>query len=274
MSAPEKEMSFLDHLEALRWHLIRSAIVIVVVGVVWFIFPEILFDKIILGPLNPDFISYRAFCKFSHWSGAGDAMCISIKSVNDLQNLAVGGVFITHIWISFIAGVIVCIPYVLWEFWRFVKPALKDKELKVARGFVFYASSLFFTGILFSYFLVTPLSVNFLLNYHISNFIKTTPTLDNYISFVSTMVFAIGLVFELPVLVYLLTKIGLITPNFMRKYRKHAIVVILIVAAIITPSPDVSSQLLVAFPLYILYELSIFVSKNVERKRKLKASSN
>ena len=270
MSNTEKEMGFLDHLEALRWHLIRSAIVICVAGVVWFIFPEILFDKIILGPLHADFISYRAFCKFSHWSGAGDSMCISIKSFENLQNLSVGGVFVTHIWISFIAGLIVCIPYVLWEFWRFVKPALKQKELKVARGFVFYSSTLFFIGILFSYFMVTPLSVNFLLDYHISDFIKTTPTLDNYISFVSTMVFAIGLVFELPVLVYLLTKIGIMTPAFMRKYRKHGIVVILVVAAIITPSPDVSSQLLVAFPLYILYELSIYVSKYVERNRKLK----
>src|SRR3972149_4635213 len=181
MSAPEKDMGFLDHLEALRWHLIRSAIVIVTCGTVWFIFPEILFDKIILGPLKPDFISYRAFCKFSHWSGAGDAMCISIKSFDSLQNLAVGGVFITHIWISFISGLIVSVPYVLWEFWRFVKPALKQKELRVARGFVFIASALFFIGILFSYFMVTPLSVNFLLDYQISSFIKTVPTLDNYI---------------------------------------------------------------------------------------------
>ncbi|MEW6468855.1 MAG: twin-arginine translocase subunit TatC [Bacteroidota bacterium] len=271
MDKPENEMTFLDHLEALRWHLIRSAAFIVTAAVIWFIYPEVLFDRIILGPLQPDFISYRAFCRFSHWAGAGDAMCIDLKSFDSLQNLSVGGVFISHLWISFMAGLIVSVPYLLWELWRFVKPALKEKELKMARGFVFYASFLFFAGIFFSYFMVTPLSVNFLLDYQISDRIKTVPTLDNYISFVTTMVFAIGLVFELPVLVYLLTKIGMMSPGFMRKYRRHAIVVILIIAAIITPSPDISSQLLVAFPLYILYELSIHVSKYVVKNQKDRA---
>lgn len=266
------EMSFLDHLEALRWHLVRSAAVIAVLAVVFVCIPEILFDKIILGPIkDPDFLTYRLLCRFSHWSGAGDIMCLSISEFKNLQILTVGGSFVTHIWISVLAGLICGIPYLLWELWRFISPALKTDERRSARGFVFYASMLFILGILFGYYVVAPLSVNFLMGYNFSQYVETKPTLDSYISFVTTSVFAIGLVFQLPILVYFLTRIGMLTPAFMRKYRRHAIVVILIIAAIITPSPDMSSQLLVAVPLYVLYEASIFVSARVIRRQAMRA---
>ena len=265
------EMSFLDHLEALRWHLVRSAAVIVLFAIVLFCFPEILFDKVILGPIkDPDFFTYRMLCKFSHWSGAGDIMCLSVAKFEKLQILTMGGPFVTHIWISCLAGLVCAIPYILFELWRFISPALKPAERKSARGFVFYASGLFITGVLFGYYVVAPLSVNFLMGYSFSQYIENKPTLDNYISFVTTTVFAIGLVFELPVLVYFLTRIGMLTPAFMRKYRRHAVVVILIIAAIITPSPDMSSQLLVAIPLYVLYEASIFVSGRVIRRQAMR----
>jgi sec-independent protein translocase protein TatC len=266
------EMSFLDHLEALRWHLVRSSAVIVVLAVVLFCFPGVLFDKVILGPIkDPDFLTYRLLCRFSHWSGAGDVMCLSVAKFEKLQILTMGGPFVTHIWISFLAGLICGVPYVLWELWRFISPALKPAERRSARGFVFYASALFTLGLLFGYYVVAPLSVNFLMGYNFSEYIENKPTLDNYISFITTSVFAIGLVFELPIIVYFLTRVGMLTPGFMRKYRRHALVVILIIAALITPSPDMSSQLLVAIPLYVLYEASIFVSARVIRRQSMRA---
>lgn len=271
-AANPDEMSFLDHLEALRWHLVRSAAVIVVFATVLFCFPEFLFDKVILGPIkDPNFLTYRLLCEFSHWSGAGDAMCLSVSKFEKLQILTMGGPFVTHIWISVLAGLICGIPYLLWELWRFISPALKPNERRSARGFVFYASMLFLVGLLFGYYVVAPLSVNFLMGYNFSQYIENKPTLDNYISFVTTSVFAIGLVFELPILVYFLTRVGMLTPAFMRQYRKHAIIVILIIAAVITPSPDMSSQLLVAVPLYVLYEASIFVSARVVRRQMARA---
>ncbi len=265
-------MSFLEHLEALRWHLVRSVIVIAVLAVVCFIFPEILFDKIIFGPTDQHFLTYKALCRFSHWIGKGDELCITAFDFS-LKNILISGQFITHMWISFLAGLILGFPYLLWELWRFVRPALHPNEKKAIRGFVFYASGLFFTGVLFSYFIVAPLTIMFLGNYRVSEKVENEITMDSYISTISNLTFATGLVFELPILIYFLTTIGLMTAAFMRKYRRHALVVILIVAAFITPSPDISSQIMVAIPLYGLYEISIFVAKFVER-RKLQKTAN
>jgi sec-independent protein translocase protein TatC len=195
-------------------------------------------------------------------------MSDSIRKIHfDLINTEISGQFTKHIWISILAGIIVGFPYVLWEIWRFVKPALRDKEVKATRGFVGVASILFIIGICFAYFMIVPLAVNFLGNYQVTAEVKNLITMDSYISLVTTLVLATGIVFELPILVYFLTRFGVMGAAFMRKYRRHAIVVILIVAAIITPSPDVTSQLLVAFPLYFLYEISIFVAASVERNR-------
>lgn len=276
MTSAEKktrdDMSFLDHLEELRWHLVRSVVAVFVLAIILFFYNDFVFGTVLFGPRHPDFITYRLMCRFSHFIGAGDSMCI--KEIKfSLINTDLAGQFTMHMWISFVAGIIVGIPYILWELWRFIKPALHDKEKKTTRGFVFYASTLFITGVLFSYYIIVPMSVNFLGNYEVSKDVVNMVSMDSYISVVTTLTLATGIVFELPILVYFLTKFGIISPEFMRKYRKHALVVILIVGGVITPSPDVSSQLLVAFPLYMLYEVSIFVSKFVIKKQYLQTTN-
>lgn len=271
---PSTETSFFGHIDALRGHLFRSALVVVILSVVMFCYPEILFDKIILGPLKSDFLTYQAFCKLGHWLQSinilsdGNALCFGHYTFK-LQSLGLSDQFTAQMWIAFVAGLMLGAPYVLWEIWRFIKPALKENEKKASTGFILSATFLFLTGVLFSYYIIVPLMINFLGNYHVSSMIENNFTMDSYISTVSTLSLATGIVFELPVFVFFLTKFGLISPEFMRKYRKHAVIIILIVAAVITPSPDVTSQMLVAFPLYFLYEASIFVSY-FEYKRKIK----
>lgn len=263
------EMSFLDHIEVLRWHLVRSAVAIVLASIAVFIYKDIVVDDIILGPRNKDFLTYRAFCALSHWIGAGDSMCFGEASFK-LVNPDMSGQFTLHIWISIVGGLILTFPYVLWEMWRFIKPALHDREMKPLRGFVLYTSLLFILGVLFSYYLVAPLSINFLGNYELSDKIENFINVNSYISTITTLTLACGIVFELPIIIYFLTLMGLMSAQFMRKYRRHAVVIILIIAAIVTPSPDISSQVLVAIPLYGLYELSIVVSIYAERRSKLK----
>jgi sec-independent protein translocase protein TatC len=264
------QMSFMQHLDALRWHLVRSAIAIFIFAVGLFMFNNFLFDTVIFGPLKQDFISYRALCSLGYKIGAGDVMCMIVKEPH-LQTLSASEQFFTHMWIALLGGIILAFPYVLYELWKFIKPALKDTESKPAKWFVIVASILFLIGIFFGYFLLFPMSYNFLINYELSDsgIVQTNNTLDDYISLISTMVLVSGLVFELPVLVYFLTRLGILTPNFMRKYRKYAVVIILIAAAVITPSPDVTSQMVVAVPMYLLYEVSIFVSAYVIKKHKL-----
>jgi len=260
------EMSFWGHIEALRGHIIRSVIVLFVLAVVLFCYPEFLFDTVIFGPLKSDFLTYRAFCKLSHILNLGDQLCFGHYSFK-LQSLGLADQFTSQMWIALLGGLIIGAPYLLWEIWRFIKPALSETEKKASTGFILSASFLFLVGVLFSYYIIIPLSVNFLGNYKVSQMVENNFTMDSYISTITTLTLASGLLFELPILVYFLTKFGIITPQFMRKYRKHAIVVILLVAGIITPSPDVTSQMLVAFPLYVLYEASIFVSRFVVRRK-------
>ncbi|MES2515509.1 MAG: twin-arginine translocase subunit TatC [Bacteroidota bacterium] len=264
------QMSFMQHLDALRWHLVRSAIAIFIFAVALFCLNNFLFDTVIFGPLKQDFISYRALCSLGHKIGAGDVMCMTVKTPH-LQTLSASEQFFTHMWIALVGGLILAFPYVLYEIWRFIKPALKETESSPAKWFVIIASFLFLIGIFFGYFLLFPMSYNFLINYQLSDsgIVQTNNTLDDYISLISTMTLVSGIVFELPVLVYFLTRLGILTPNFMRKYRKYAVVVILIAAAVITPSPDVTSQMVVAVPMYLLYEISIFVSAYVIKKHNL-----
>ena len=260
------EMSFWGHIDALRGHLFRSAIVVLVITIVLFCYPEFLFDTIIFGPIRSDFITYRTFCKLSHLLNMGDQLCFGHYTFK-LQSLGLADQFTSQMWIAFLGGLIIGAPYLLWEIWRFIKPALRDVEKKASTGFIISSSFLFLFGVLFSYYVIVPLSVNFLGTYQVSKMVENNFTMDSYISTITTLTLASGIVFELPVIVYFLTKFGLISPQFMRKYRKHAIVVILIAAAIITPSPDVTSQMLVAFPLYFLYEASIFVSRYVVKQK-------
>lgn len=260
----EKEMSFLEHLEELRWHIIRSILAIVTLMIIAFIFKNVIFDHIILAPKRPDFITARLLCRLGDYLNT-TALCINTKPLN-LINIKMSGQLTTHITVSLVAGLILAFPVVLWEFWQFFKPALKANEARYAKGAVFAASMLFFVGVSFGYFMLAPLSIHFLGSYEISNDVVNQINVRSYIGTLTSICLATGLVFELPIIAFFLTKIGLITPAFMRKYRKHAIVVIFIVAAIITP-PDVFSQTLVAIPLLILYEVSIFISARVMKQK-------
>jgi sec-independent protein translocase protein TatC len=263
------EMSFLGHLDALRWHLMRSAMVIVVLAISGFFFKDFLFDTILFGPKTPTFPTFRFMCWLSNSLGWGDKLCV--KNVDfKLVNYELSGQFTTHMMVSFIAGFIVALPYFLWEIWTFIKPALYEKERTYAKGIVFYTTSLFIIGILFGYFVIVPLSVNFLANYRVSESVGSFISLDSYISTVSTVTLISGVIFELPMVIYFLTKMGIITAKFMRQYRRHAVVIILIVAAIITPTSDATTLMLVSIPLYGLYEISIFVSAYVLKKKALK----
>lgn len=261
----KQEMTFLQHLEALRWHLVRSAVTVVVFASVLFLNYEFVFDTIIFGPVHADFLTYKALCKLSHALNMGDALCIQAISF-ELVNLELSGQFTTHIWVSLTGGLIVSIPYLLWELWRFIKPALTEKEKKYANGAVFITWFLFLSGVLFSYYVVVPMTINFLGNYQVTPLVKNTISMSSYISTVTILTFIMGIVFELPVIIYFLTKIGLLGPSFMRKNRKMAVVIVLISAAIITPTSDIPTLVLVSVPLYMLYEASIFVSKFATKK--------
>ncbi len=259
----EKVMTFWDHLDELRWHIMRSLIAVVVLAIVAFLNREIIFDHIILAPSSSEFFTNRALCKLGDWLSI-NALCIKDMKLQ-IINIKMSGQFLTHMYISIVAGFILAFPYVLWEVWRFIKPAMKDNERKYSSGGVFISSVLFLTGILFSYFLIVPLTVNFLGTYHVSESVYNQISLTSYISTVVSVTFAVGLVFELPILVYFLTKIGILTPDFMKRNRKYMYVIMLILSAIITP-PDMFSQVLVVFPLIVLYEFSIGVSNRIYKK--------
>lgn len=261
-----REMTFWEHLDELRSVLIRGIVVIFLLTIVAFSFKHILFDYVILGPKNADFITYRVLCKLGKLLSM-DSFCLSTSTLH-LINISLAGQFMAHMTTSIIAGFVVGSPYIIWELWRFITPGLTAAEKKNTRGAVLVISSLFLTGVLFSYFLAVPLMVNFLGNYQVSESVVNTIALDSYTSAVTTMTLLMGLVFEFPVIVLFLTKIGILTPAFMSKYRKHTIIGILIVAGLITPSPDIFSQLVVAIPLYALYEISVQLSKKIYRQRK------
>ena len=238
MRDQEKEISFLDHLEIFRWHLIRSAVAILFFAVIAFIFKEIVFDVILLGPKKADFPTYRILCQISNFLGLNDTLCMQ-ESHFSLMNINMSGQFSTHITTSIFAGFIVAFPYVFWEVWHFIRPALHSNETKMARGIVFFSSVLFLFGVLFGYYVIAPLSVNFLGSYQVSSTVANQISLSSFISTVTTVSLANGIIFELPILVYFLTKVGLLTPSFMRIYRRHAMVLILVLSAIITP-PDIT----------------------------------
>ena len=264
MDRNPNEMSFLDHLEELRWHLIRSFLAVVILASVAFIAKDFIFDTIIFGPKKIDFATYKWFCQLSESFGQGDSFCISEMPFR-IQSRTVAGQFSAHLWTSILAGFIVAFPYVIFEFWKFVSPGLHENERKNAKGFIFISSLLFFIGILFGYYMVTPLSINFLGNYTVSGEVFNDFDLSSYIGLLRASVLASGLIFELPIVIYFLTKIGIVTPKFLSKNRKFALVIVLSLSAIITP-PDIVSQIIVSIPLLILYEVSIFISKFTYRR--------
>ncbi len=271
------EMSFLDHLEELRWLIIRSAVAILIFSILAFHYDKFIFNNLLLAPKSPEFFTNRALCKlgaflnnhepFSNLSGLfnWNNLCINKKPFQ-IINTNMSGQFQADIWISIIAGIIIAFPYIIWEIWKFVAPALYQKERKNARGAVLAVSALFLTGVLFGYYIIAPLSVNFLNSYSISTQIQNLINLNSYFSTVGSVTLASGLIFELPVFAFFLAKIGVISAAFMRKYRRHSIIANMIVAAIIAP-PDVFSMTLVALPLILLYEVSIWIVRIIEKKK-------
>ena len=265
----DTEMSFLDHLEVLRWHIVRSAIVLVVFAFVIFFKVDWVFDNIIYAPARKDFITYTGLCSLGHRLHLGDGLCMPPVDI-PLLGSTVSGPFMSAISIAFMGAIIIAFPYLFWEVWRFVKPALSQKELKYAKGSIFWVSLCFFAGAAFGYYLLAPFTFNFLANFQLGTLgvYKYLPTLDDFIETLTDIILGCGIAFELPVLAYVLSKLGIITPDYLKNYRKYAYVVILFVAAVITPSPDWTSQTIVAVPLIILYEISIFISKRVYKQKK------
>lgn len=261
-----EEMTFLEHLEELRWHIIRAIGSIVVFAILAWVYREWIYGTIILGPSKTDFWTYRMLCKLGNFVGA-DGLCVDAINFK-LQNIEVGGQFRMALMTAGIVGLLFAFPYAFWEIWRFVKPGLKYTERKAARGAVFFVTVLFFTGVFFGYYIVTPLVVNFLANFTLDESIVNEFNIKSYISTIATLTLACGVAFQLPIVVFVLSKVGLITPAFMREYRKHSVIVILIIAAVITPSPDIFSQVIVALPLFLLYEVGIFISAQIERQRR------
>ena len=258
-------MTFLEHLEELRWTLVRSAIAIVVAMVAAFIAKDFLFDQVILAPKEPGFITYRAFCALGHRLGMGEALCASELGFT-LQNISMSGQFFTHLIVSFVAGFIIAFPYVLWAMWRFVGPGLHPTARRSLRGVVAFATVLFLTGVLFGYYMLAPLSIQFFGAYQVSGSVQNAVALDSYVAMITSVTLWTGIVFEMPLVILFLTKAGIVGPEFLRTYRKHAFVAILIIAAILTP-PDVVSQLIVSGPLMVLYEFSIQVSARAVRSK-------
>ncbi|MBD3863610.1 twin-arginine translocase subunit TatC [Olleya marilimosa] len=265
------EMSFLDHLEDLRWHLIRIVSAVVICGTIAFCFPSVLFDNILFAPQKMNFPTYQWLCQMSQFFGLDDMSFCADSFPFIIQNREMAGQFSIHIWTSIYAGFIVAFPYVIYQLWRFISPGLTSKERRTSTGFIIISSLLFFMGVLFGYYIITPLSINFLGTYSVSSEVSNEIDISSYIGLIRASVLASGIIFELPILIYFLTKVGLVTPQFLKKYRKFALVIVLILSAVITP-PDVASQIIVAIPVLILYEVSIHISrivvKNENKKRK------
>lgn len=264
---PGGEMSFLDHLEELRWLLVRSTIAILAGACIAFSFSTFIFDNIIFAPKSPDFITYKFFCDMANTYGLDRSFCVT-EIPFEIQSRTMEGQFNTDLWTSVTAGIIIAFPVILYQFWRFISPALYESERKYAVSFILSSSILFFLGVLFGYFVIVPLSINFLANYTVSAIVKNSIDLDSYISMLKTTVIACGLVFEMPIIIFFLAKLGLVTADFLRKYRRYAFVIILIVAAVVTP-PDVVSQVIVTIPLVILYEASILIAARMNKNKKI-----
>ncbi|MFN3801239.1 twin-arginine translocase subunit TatC [Belliella pelovolcani] len=262
----DEGMSFLDHLEQLRWHLLRSVAAVLIFTVAAFLAKSIVFGKVILGPSKVSFVTYQLLCKIS------DALNIPALCIDSLpftiQSRQMTGQFSMHITSSLVVGLVVAFPYLFWEIWRFISPGLYSKERQAARGAVFFVSLLFFMGAGFGYFILSPLSINFLANYQLDPSILNEFDITSYVTTVVMLVLASALMFQLPVVIYFLSMSGLVSAAMLRSYRRHSIVVILVISAIITP-PDVISQIIIAMPIMVLYETGIMIAKRLEKKRAL-----
>lgn len=262
----EKEMTFLDHLEELRWHVIRAFIAIIVFMITAFYFIEWIFTNIIFAPAKVDFIFFKWMCQLGDVTGAID-LCVKDLPFK-IQSRNMTGQFMMSITASFVIGLIMAFPYVVAELWSFIRPGLQLTEKRFSRGAVIAISGLFLLGVAFGYFILSPMTIWFLSTYTVSDMIVNEFDITSYVSTVASLVLGCGLLFQFPVVVYFLTKIGMVTPHLMRQYRRHAIVVIIILGAVVTPSADPFSLAIISIPLYILYEISIFTSAVVLRKKR------
>lgn len=261
------EMSFIDHLEDLRWHVVRSVIAVLICAIFVFSYSDFIVDKIIFAPTRSDFISSRWLCRLGHFIGIGDTLCFPDVKAKFLENTMTGQ-FIASFTLAFIGGFIIAFPYIFWEFWKFVRPALSQTERKKTKGVIFWVSLLFFTGVTFGYFILTPFMVNFYFNYKLSSQIEIMPSFSDYLENLVYTTVGIGVLFQMPLLVMVLARIGIVTAKFLRKYRRHSFVIILIAAAIITPSTDPFSLTIVTIPLYMLFEASIIIASRINKRQK------
>ncbi|MBX2911472.1 MAG: twin-arginine translocase subunit TatC [Cyclobacteriaceae bacterium] len=268
----EKEMSFLDHLEELRWHIVRSISAVFLFMVTVFVFGKWIFQNVIFAPARADFVTFRYMCKVGHLLNMADSFCVGAIPFK-VQSRIMTGQFTMHLTVAFVLGFIIAFPYVFWEIWKFVTPGLHASERNNSRWAVTAVSFLFLVGVSFGYFIMSPLAVWFLSTYSVSDMVSNEFDITSYVSTITALVFGSGLLFQLPVVVYFLSRVGIVTPRLMKQYRKHALVAILILGAIITP-PDPLSQILISLPLYMLYEVSILISSIVERKRLKKDKEN
>jgi sec-independent protein translocase protein TatC len=264
----QDEMTFFDHIEELRWHIIRSLVAWLAAAIGIFLYIDWVYDNIILAPASEKFVTYDALCRFGHWLHIGDGFCMPPVKIN-FQVTVVNGTFTSALNIAMIGGLIVAFPYIFWEIWRFVKPALSPKERRYGSGSIFWVSVCFFTGGAFGYYLLAPFTFNFLAGFTLgkSGMILYRPSINDYIDSLSMLILGCGLAFEFPMLSYVLAKIGIISGSFLKQYFKIALIIILVVAAIITPSPDWMSQLLVAVPLSLLYWIGVLLASRVEKNK-------
>jgi sec-independent protein translocase protein TatC len=263
------EMSFIDHLEQLRWHVVRAVIAVLIGAIVVFIYAKEIVNNILFAPADKSFVTYKWLCDVSHFLGLGDAVCLAGVEAK-FQSNTMTGQFVSTFSIAFIGGFVIAFPYVFWEFWKFIRPALSEKELKKTRGVIFWVSVLFFAGVLFGYYILTPFMVNFYFSYTLSDKITNIPNFSDYIENLIYTTVGIGILFQMPLLMMILARVGILTAQFLRKYRRHAFVIIVIAAAIITPSTDPFSLIIVTIPLYLLFEASIILAARVNKKQEKK----
>lgn len=259
------EMSFVDHLDVLRGHLFRCVLAVLAGGVIVGVYNDFFVRRVLMGPTHSDFATYTWMCKMGQKMGLGDKLCPEAINIK-MQSTSVSGQFSMFFTVIVIGGLIISFPYVFYEFWKFIRPALTKKELSTTRGVVFWVSLLFFSGVAFGYFVIAPYTVNFFANFQLDETIVNQWTITSYVDTLVPLILGTGLAFQLPLVMYFLAKIGLVNPTFLRGARKYAIVIIIVVAGVITP-PDVISQLIVSFPLLILYEVSIWLSSRVVKQK-------
>jgi sec-independent protein translocase protein TatC len=260
-------MSFIDHLEELRWHIIRAIIAILIAAIAVFIYVKEIVSDVLMAPAHQSFITYKWLCNAGHFFRLGNSLCLTGVKISFLST-EMTSQFISSFTIAFIGGFVVAFPYVFWEFWRFVRPALNPREVKKTRGVIFWVSFLFFLGVAFGYYVLTPFMVNFYFSYSLSDLIEIKPTFSDYLENLIWTTVGIGVLFQMPLLMAVLTRIGVISSRFLKKYRRHAFVVIITAAAIITPSTDPFSLTLVTIPLYALYEASIVLASRIDKAKK------